>query len=75
MPRADREGAAARLETELGARPPQALVELEDDHLEHLAGVIAAARRRQAAELAAAGERGLRFVPRLLRGPLRKALR
>ena len=38
----------------------------------HLADSVQAARRRQAAELAAAGEQALGHVPRLLRGPIRK---
>jgi hypothetical protein len=61
------------LQQELKARPPVGLGVLSAHELEHLAGAIAAARHRQAAAIAAAGEHGLRFVPRLLRGPVRKA--
>ena len=53
---------------------PSEVARLPAAELEHLAGLIAQARHRQAAEIARAAERGLSFVPRLLRGPLRKAL-
>jgi hypothetical protein len=66
--------AAAELAHELGAQAPPEVACLPPHNLEHLAGLIARARHRQAAEIAAAGERGLSLVPRLLRGPLRKAL-
>lgn len=68
------ESGAQRLESTLGAPLPEGVRRLEPRHLEHLATTVREARRRQAAELAAAGERSLRFVPRLLRGPLRKVL-
>jgi hypothetical protein len=67
--------AVAELADELGgAAAPPDVARLPAAELEHLAGLIAGARHRQAAEIAAAGERALSFVPRLLRGPLRKAL-
>ncbi len=72
MPTAD--SGAEQLESTLGAPLPDGVRALEPRHLEHLAATLREARRRQAAELAAAGERGLRFVPRLLRGPLRRVL-
>jgi hypothetical protein len=62
---------ARDLESSLGQLPP-GVRGLDPAHLEHLAAALAEARRAQARELAAAGERGLRFVPRLLRGPVRK---
>ena len=68
------ESGAQRLEAALGGSLPDGARALEPRHLEHLAATVREARRQQAAELAAAGERGLRFVPRLLRGPLRKVL-
>jgi len=64
----------AALAQELRGPVPDAVARLEPGELTHLAGLIADARHRQAAEIAAAAERGLSFVPRLLRGPLRKAL-
>jgi len=67
-------GALARLEEALGAPAPAAFAALPGERLEHLADALTQARRRQAHELGQAGERGLRFVPRLLRGPLRKVL-
>jgi hypothetical protein len=71
---ADADSPLARLESELRASPPAGVHALSHDQLEHLAAAIAQARRRQAAAIAAAGERGLGFIPRLLRGPIRKAL-
>jgi hypothetical protein len=71
MPAAD---PVADLARELRGPVPSEVARLSAGELEHLAGLIADARHRQAAEIAAAAERGLRFVPRLLRGPLRKAL-
>ena len=71
MPEADPVGELAR---ELRGPVPSEVARLSTSELSHLAGLIADARHRQAAEIAAAGERGLSFVPRLLRGPLRKAL-
>lgn len=60
------------LGSELGARPPRGLAGLDPEQLEDLAAAVREAKRRQAAELAAAGEHSLRFIPRLLRGPVRK---
>lgn len=67
-------GPRARLESELRRPLPAGLAALGADELDHLAQAVTRARRNQAAELAAAGERGLRFVPRLVRGPLKKVL-
>jgi len=64
----------ADLARELRGPVPSEVASLRGQDLEHLAGLIADARHRQAAEIAAAAERGLSYVPRLLRGPLRKAL-
>lgn len=71
MPAADPVDALAR---ELRGPVPSTVAQLRGADVEHLAGLIADARHRQAAAIAAAGDRGLSFVPRLLRGPLRKAL-
>ncbi len=57
---------------ELRASPPSGLAQLKPDELHDLTAALRAARRRQAAELASAGEQALSFVPRLLRGPVRK---
>jgi hypothetical protein len=51
---------------------PPGLDNLDDDHLRDLADAVAAAKRRQAAEIAAAGDQALRHVPRLLRVAIRK---
>ena len=53
---------------------PDGFARLRAEDIEHLGEAVAAARHRQAAELRAAAEGGLRFVPRMLRGPLRKVL-
>lgn len=72
MPNTDK--ALTALEAELRGPIPQGLRALETSELKRLADAIHLARRRQAAELAAAADRSLRFVPRLLRAPLRKVL-
>lgn len=60
------------LEHQLGGSVPPAVAALEDAELTTLAGAVGAARRRQAAELAAAGDKALGLVPRLLRGPVKR---
>lgn len=47
---------------------------LSDEQVAHLAAAITQAREHQLAALGQAMEDGLGFVPRLLRGPVRKAL-
>ena len=64
----------AALEAELGAKPHPGLARLDGAQLDDLAEAIAGARRRQAAEIEAAGDRALSHIPRLLRGPIRKVL-
>ncbi len=63
------------LEAELRGPAPQAIKLLSDDQLRDLASAVHDARRRQAAELGAAGEKALGHVPRLLRAPVRRVLR
>jgi hypothetical protein len=62
------------LEAELGSTPPPGFAELSENELSDLTSAIREARRRQAAEVAAAGERALSVVPRFLRGPIRKIM-
>jgi hypothetical protein len=62
------------LDEQLGAPAPRALADLTDAQVRDLADSIRAARHRQAAELAAAGEQALRHIPKLLRGPVRKVV-
>jgi hypothetical protein len=62
----------AALEAELGSAPPAGFARLSEEELSDLAAAVRDARRRQAAEVAAAGDRALSFVPRFLRGPIRK---
>jgi hypothetical protein len=60
------------LQAQLGGRVPPALVGVGDESLADLADAVADARRRQAAEIAAAGDKALAHVPRLLRVAIRK---
>lgn len=60
------------LQEQLGGKVPAGLAELEPEHLEHLAGAVQEARRRQGQALAQAGERALSHIPRVLRGPIRR---
>jgi hypothetical protein len=62
------------LEAELRAAIPDGVRPIGDDHLQDLADAIKAARHRQVAALGAAGDQALGHIPKLLRGPLRKAL-
>jgi hypothetical protein len=62
------------LAAELRAIPPAGLARLSDEQLSELARAVRDARHRQAAELAAAGDRALGHIPRLLRLPIRKIL-
>lgn len=70
-----RQDGLAELEAQLHAAPPAGLARLAGADLEHLAAAIREARTRQAAELDAAGEHAFRYIPRLLRGPIRRVLR
>jgi hypothetical protein len=63
------------LEEQLRAAPPPAILELDDEHLRDLAAAVQQSRRRQAAELARAGDKALGLIPRVLRGPVRRMLK
>jgi hypothetical protein len=63
------------LEKELGGSVPSGIRSLESGAVEDLAVAIREAKRRQAQELAAAGEQALDHIPRLLRAPIRKMFR
>lgn len=65
-------GGFPALRRALGGSAPEGLRRLSDDDLTHLADAILDARRRQGRALAEAGERSLRHIPRLLRGPIRR---
>ncbi|WP_028080654.1 hypothetical protein [Solimonas soli] len=58
----------------LGAPAPDALTQLDDGTLEHLAAALQRARHRQRAQMSAATESALRHVPLLLRGAVKKVL-
>jgi len=62
------------LEAQLGAPPPDGLRRLSQDQLEELADAVRGARRRQAAELAAAGDQAFGQIPWVLRKPIRKLM-
>jgi hypothetical protein len=62
------------LARQLRDAPPESLAQLEEAQLTDLADAVRDARRRQAAELAAAGDKAFGHIPRLLRGPIRKFL-
>jgi hypothetical protein len=64
----------AQLRAALRSEPPAGLSEVDDDVLITLAAAIREAEEHQRAELLASGDRALRVVPRLLRGPVRKAI-
>jgi hypothetical protein len=57
-----------------GADPPASLATLDDAVVADLAAAIVAARREQARQLAASGEKSLAVIPKLLRGPVKKVL-
>jgi hypothetical protein len=60
------------LEAQLGATAPIGIAQLSTDQLRALSDAVTDARRRQAAELAAASEQALQHIPKLLRLPIRK---
>lgn len=62
------------LAKELRAKPPAGLASLSTEELDDLTAAVRAARHEQAAELAAAGEKALGHIPRLIRGPIRKVM-
>jgi hypothetical protein len=62
------------LREQLREEPPEALRALPGEHLRHLADAIASARHRQAAALQEAGDQAFHYVPRLLRGPIKRIL-
>ncbi len=66
------EEAIAELRAQLRADPPPSLGALTSEKLSDLTAAVRDARRRQAAELQAAGDKAYGHIPRLLRGPIRK---
>jgi hypothetical protein len=63
------------LHEQLGGDVPPGVSALPAAGQRDLAAAIAEAHRRQSEAMAAAGERALGKVPRLLRGPIRKVVR
>ncbi len=62
------------LEDLCGGSLPEGLANLGEQDREQLVETIRAARKRQAADLKEAAERGLDLVPKLLRAPVKKAI-
>jgi hypothetical protein len=60
------------LRAQLGGKLPDGLRKLDSEQLQSLADAVRQARHVQAEALGAAGDRALRHVPRLLRGPVRR---
>lgn len=69
-----RKEALDALEAQLHAKPPRGLSRLSEEQLRDLEAAIREAKRSQAAELQAAGERAYSQIPWLLRGPIRKVM-
>lgn len=66
--------ARAQLEKDFGGPLPPGLAALSEDQHEVLATALSQAQERQAAALSQATEHGLDFIPKLLRGPVKKVL-
>ena len=66
--------ARERLETEYGDQLPAGLAALTDAQQAQLADAIAATRTRQAEALAEATDNGLDFIPRMMRGAVKRVL-
>lgn len=62
------------LADQLGGTLPEGIEALGEHERQDLSNALRDARRRQAKALAEAGEEGLRYVPALLRGAVRKAV-
>jgi hypothetical protein len=69
------QSALSQLQEQLSGDVPESVSRLDDAALTDLAHAIRDARHREGKALAAAGERALDRVPRLLRGPIRKVVR
>jgi hypothetical protein len=64
----------SQLREQLSGDVPEGVTRLDDAALSDLAHAIRDARHREGQALAAAGERALERVPRLLRGPIRRVV-
>ena len=63
-----------RLASEYGGPLPPGLASLSPEHQQVLVEAIEEARKHQARALAKATDQGLDFIPKLLRGPVKKVL-
>jgi hypothetical protein len=66
--------AVRALASELGAAPPDGIARLDDAQLRVIADLLREAKRRQSDALESAVDEALEIVPRMVRGPVRKAL-
>jgi hypothetical protein len=66
--------AERNLAEQIGKPLPAGIEALPEDEKQDLANALRAARHRQTAALAKAGEEGLKYVPAFLRGAVRKAV-
>ena len=62
------------LKRELLADPPAAIAALDEADLARLGETLRTAREHQTAALEAATDQGLAFIPKLLRGTVKKVL-
>jgi hypothetical protein len=62
------------LKRELRADPPPAIAALGETDLARLTATLRAAREHQTAALEGATDHGLAFIPKLLRGTVKKVL-
>lgn len=62
------------LARELGASPPSEFARLGEPELERLVVLLHSAREQQSRALLEAMDNGLGFVPRMLRGAVKRAL-
>ena len=70
--RGSRAAAVQELEAKLGGNLPTSLGSLSAEELRDLAEAIDSARHRQARSLHEASENAWGYIPRLIRGPIRK---
>jgi hypothetical protein len=70
----ERADALRALEDEIRGAAPPTVAALDPAQVDDLAQAVAEARRRQAAEIAAAGDQALSHIPRLLRVAIRKVV-
>lgn len=68
------DGADKSLADRVSGELPAGIARLRAEHQQELADAIGAARKRQGEDLAEAAEGALKYVPKLLRGQVRRAV-